>query len=107
MRTLENKAISDYELFLKKRDELKSEEEELTSKAETTTEDAERDKVYKDLATVKTELLSYDGKEDELKRKKPLTNDVKRGRLGKGYKSLDRYSRYQSYGGRHKAPCRA
>ena len=79
---LRNKAISDYELFLKKRDELKSEEEELTSKAETTTEDAERDKVYKDLATVKTELLSYDGKEDELK-EKASHNDVKEEDLAK------------------------
>ena len=79
---LRNKAISDYELFLKKRDELKSEEEELTSKAETTTEDAERDKVYKDLATVKTELLSYDGKEDELK-EKASHNNVKEEDLAK------------------------
>ena len=79
---LRNKAISDYELFLKKRDELKSEEEELTSKAETTTEDAERDKVYKDLASVKTELLSYDGKEDELK-EKASHNDVKEEDLAK------------------------
>lgn len=79
---LRNKAISDYELFLKMRDELKSEEEELTSKAETTTENTERDKVYKDLATVKTELLSYDGKEDELK-EKASHNDVKEEDLAK------------------------
>lgn len=66
---LRNKAISDYEKFLSHIGELKSEEEELTVKAERTTEDKERDEIFKELATVRAELLSVEGDESVLKEK--------------------------------------
>ena len=65
---LRNKAISDYEKFILTRDELKAEEDELTTKAEKAANDEERNLAFKDLAEVRTELLSFDGKEDELKK---------------------------------------
>lgn len=65
---LRNKAISDYEKFLLHRSELKEEEEELTIKAEKAENDDERNTAFKQLAEVRTELLSFDNKEEGLKK---------------------------------------
>lgn len=64
---LRRKAISEYEKFLARRDELKAEEEELTSKAESATDGKERDAVFERLAAVRTELLSCGAEEERLR----------------------------------------
>ena len=66
---LRNKAISDYELFLKHKDELKAEEEELVAAAETENDEAKKNEKYASLAHVRTELIACDHQEPELKEK--------------------------------------
>ena len=66
---LRNKAISDYELFLKHKDELKAEEEELVAAAETENDEAKKNEKYASLAHVRTELIACDQQEPELKEK--------------------------------------
>ena len=66
---LRNKAISDYELFLKHISDLKSQEEELVSATETENDEQKKNEKYAALASIRTELLACDGKEAELREK--------------------------------------
>lgn len=66
---LRNKAISDYELFLKHIADLKSQEEELVSATETENDEQKKNEKYAALASIRTELLACDGKEAELREK--------------------------------------
>lgn len=66
---LRNKAISDYELFLKHIDDLKSQEEALVSATETENDEQKKNEKYAALASIRTELLACDGKEADLKAK--------------------------------------
>lgn len=66
---LRNKAISDYELFLKHIADLKSQEEELVSATETENDEQKKNEKYAALASIRTELLACDGKEADLKAK--------------------------------------
>ncbi len=66
---LRNKAISDYELFLKRVADLKAEEENLVSAAETETDEQKKNENYADLARVRTQLITCAGEEDALKEK--------------------------------------
>lgn len=66
---LRNKAISDYELFLKRVEELKAEEENLVSAVETENDEAKKNEKYAELARVRTELISCESKEADLKEK--------------------------------------
>lgn len=66
---LRNKAISDYELFLKHKDELKAEEEELVAAAETENDEAKKNEKYASLAHVRTELIACEQQEPALKEK--------------------------------------
>lgn len=66
---LRNKAISDYELFLKHKEELKTEEEDLVSAVEAESDEAKKNESYAELARVRTELISCDSKEPDLREK--------------------------------------
>lgn len=66
---LRNKAISEYELFLKRVEALKSEEETLVSAVETENDEAKKNEKYADLARVRTELISCDSQEAALREK--------------------------------------
>ncbi len=66
---LRNKAISEYELFLKHKAELKDEEEALVSAVETENDEAKKNENYAELARVRTELISCESKEADLKEK--------------------------------------
>lgn len=66
---LRNKAISDYELFLKRIADLKSQEEALVSATETENDEQKKNEKYAALASIRTELIACDGKEAELREK--------------------------------------
>lgn len=66
---LRNKAISDYELFLKRRDALRSQEESLVSAVETENDEQKKNENYASLARIRTELIACDAAESELKEK--------------------------------------
>lgn len=66
---LRNKAISDYELFLKHVADLKTQEETLVSETETENDEQKKNEKYAALASIRTELIACDGKEAELKEK--------------------------------------
>lgn len=64
---LRNKAISDYELFLRHKTELQSREEELVTAAETENDEKKKNESYAALALVRSELLACDQKEPTLR----------------------------------------
>lgn len=66
---LRNKAISDYELFLKHVADLKAQEETLVSETETENDEQKKNEKYAALASIRTELIACDGKEADLKEK--------------------------------------
>ncbi len=66
---LRNKSISEYEKLLKQQENLKLEEENLTSLSETEEDEAKKNAIYESLATVRTELISCDAKLPELAEK--------------------------------------
>lgn len=57
---LRNKSISEYEKLLKRQENLKLEEENLTSLSETEEDETKKNAIYENLATVRTELISCD-----------------------------------------------
>lgn len=66
---LRNKAISDYELFLKRVEDLKVEEEVLVTEVESENDEQKKNEKYAALARVRTELISCEQQEPELKAK--------------------------------------
>ncbi len=66
---LRNKAISDYELFLKRVDDLKVEEEVLVTEVESENDEQKKNEKYAALARVRTELISCEQREPALKEK--------------------------------------
>ncbi|MGN0519258.1 MAG: AAA family ATPase, partial [Candidatus Fimenecus sp.] len=66
---LRNKAISEYELFLKHKADLKAEEEDLVSAVETENDETKKNESYAELARVRTELISCENKEKDLQEK--------------------------------------
>ncbi|HIS05667.1 MAG TPA: ATP-dependent Clp protease ATP-binding subunit, partial [Candidatus Fimenecus stercoravium] len=66
---LRNKAISDYELFLRHKTELQSREEELVTTAETENDEKKKNESYAALALVRSELLACEQKEPALREK--------------------------------------
>lgn len=66
---LRNKAISDYELFLKHVADLKAQEETLVTETETENDEQKKNEKYAALASIRTELIACDGKEVELREK--------------------------------------
>ncbi len=66
---LRNKAISDYELFLKRVDDLKVEEEVLVTEVESENDEQKKNEKYAALARVRTELIACEQQEPVLKEK--------------------------------------
>lgn len=66
---LRNKAISDYELFLKRMEGLTAEEEELVSAAEMENDEQKKNEKYAALAHVRTDLIACREQEAEIKEK--------------------------------------
>lgn len=66
---LRNKAISDYELFLKRVEDLKVEEEVLVTEVESENDEQKKNEKYAALARVRTELISCEQQEPALKEK--------------------------------------
>ncbi len=66
---LRNKAISDYEMFLRHKEALKAREEALVTAAETENDEQKKNANYASLAQVRSELLVCDQKEPALREK--------------------------------------
>ena len=66
---LRNKAISDYELFLKHMEDLQVEEEILLTEAETENDEQKKNEKYAALANIRTQLLTCKQQEESLREK--------------------------------------